>query len=88
YSLPAVSKLQKYDMPSEYIEFQIAGYHPSRQMYFSRTSETPDLKPILVKFSRTYCIDLHAFCFNKGHAPKILGFECLPGVWYGIAMEL
>ncbi|TFK18037.1 hypothetical protein FA15DRAFT_731608 [Coprinopsis marcescibilis] len=92
YSLPAVSKLKKHGVPGEYIEFQIAGYHPSRQdyrqLYFAHTSENPDSKAlILVKFSRTYCIDLHAFRFSKGHAPRILGFEYLPGGWYGIAME-
>ncbi|TFK17366.1 hypothetical protein FA15DRAFT_550666, partial [Coprinopsis marcescibilis] len=86
---PAVSKLRKHGAPG-YTEFQIIGCHPSRQdyreVYVARENSNPETL-ILVKFSRTYCIDLHAFCFSKGHAPRILGFEHLPGGWYGIAME-
>ncbi|KAF5316481.1 hypothetical protein D9619_006109 [Psilocybe cf. subviscida] len=42
---------------------------------------------ILVKFSRRYCMKLHDFCYHKRHAPKVLGFEKLPGGWFATAME-
>jgi hypothetical protein len=90
YRLPAVSKLHKHGPGSSgYIEFEIEEYYPSRQsyrqLYNARVHSGGDA--ILVKFSRTYCIELHDYCFEQGHAPRILGFEHLPGGWYGIAME-
>ncbi|KAJ2932852.1 hypothetical protein H1R20_g4247, partial [Candolleomyces eurysporus] len=92
YRLPATSKLCSYGSPDGYIEFEIMQYHPSRQsyrqLYLAHARSGRDVKNlILVKFSRTYCIELHDYCFKKGHAPRILGFERLPGGWYGIAME-
>ncbi|KAJ7774980.1 hypothetical protein B0H16DRAFT_1509114 [Mycena metata] len=42
---------------------------------------------VLVKFSMTYCPELHTFCYTLGHAPELLGFERLPGGWYVIVME-
>ncbi|KAJ2935505.1 hypothetical protein H1R20_g1589, partial [Candolleomyces eurysporus] len=92
YRLPAISKLCSYGSPNGYIEFEIVQYHPSRQsyrqLYLAQARSGGDVKNlILVKFSRTYCIELHDYCFKNGHAPRILGFEHLPGGWYGIAME-
>jgi hypothetical protein len=48
---------------------------------------TTDGTTILVKFSQKYGKELHSFSAEKGFAPKLLGFECLPGGWLGIAME-
>jgi serine/threonine protein kinase len=42
---------------------------------------------ILLKFSRQYSKDLHQFCTSIKHAPELLGFEMLPGGWFGVAME-
>ena len=42
---------------------------------------------IIVKFTKEYGKDLHYFCAQKGYAPKLLGFERLPGGWFGVAME-
>ena len=41
----------------------------------------------MVKFSTTYCIELHEYCYYKGHAPKIYGYDVLPGGRHAIAME-
>ncbi|KAI9453961.1 hypothetical protein BJY52DRAFT_782449 [Lactarius psammicola] len=30
-------------------------------------------KPVVVKFTRRYCPELHHFCAEQGHAPKLLG---------------
>jgi len=39
---------------------------------------------IIVKFTRWYCIELDAFCFESGCVPKILGYQELPGGWVAI----
>ncbi|KAI0029557.1 hypothetical protein K488DRAFT_56095, partial [Vararia minispora EC-137] len=41
----------------------------------------------VVKFTRTYSCDVHAFCATRGRAPNLLAYECLPGGWIGVAME-
>lgn len=41
----------------------------------------------VMKFSRSYCADLHSLCSERGRAPKLLGFQRLPGGWFAIAME-
>ncbi|KAF8547259.1 hypothetical protein OG21DRAFT_1490380 [Imleria badia] len=41
-----------------------------------------------ITFKILQSFDLHAFCARKGFAPKVLGFERLPGGFFGIAMEL
>ena len=57
----------------------------SRLLYAAKTPGADN--PILIKFSRTYSIELHKFCTNLGHAPQILGFQRLPGGWCAVAME-
>ena len=44
-------------------------------------------KQIIVKFTRRYSIEMHAFCAKRGHAPGILGFGQLPGGWSVVAMD-
>ncbi|KAF5315149.1 hypothetical protein D9619_007053 [Psilocybe cf. subviscida] len=83
----------------DYIEFTILDHFAgtgeetfrNRHLYLATLKvERPDYPcgtEILVKFSRRYCMDLHDFCYDKKHAPKVLGFEKLPGGWFAIAME-
>jgi hypothetical protein len=48
----------------------------------------PDGSPgLLIKFVRTYGLVLHQHCANLGHAPRLLGFEKLPGGWNMVVME-
>ena len=87
---PAVSKLSKYP-PSlgGYINFEIfiaQGDVPNHLLYEAKRQDVNE--HILIKFVKVYSIELHNFCAQKGHAPKILGYEWLPGGWYGVAMEL
>ena len=49
--------------------------------------ETLDKNLILVKFTRHYSIELHAFCAERGRAPGILGFVNLLGDWSVVAMD-
>ena len=50
-------------------------------------AETQEHGTVLLKFTRTYSIELHALCSSLGHAPNIIGFQRLPGDWYAVAME-
>ena len=56
----------RYDTVSEY-----------RNLYHARDRTTG--KEIYVKFTRRYSVDLHKFCAQEGLAPKLLGFQRLPG---------
>ncbi|KAG2005497.1 protein kinase subdomain-containing protein PKL/ccin9 [Coprinopsis cinerea AmutBmut pab1-1] len=85
---PAISKLAKRDGSGDF-EFTITGHRQPqmeyRLLYIALASDNSTR--VLVKFSQTYCRELHEYCSQRGHAPKLLGFERLPGGWYGIAME-
>ncbi|KAG2015221.1 protein kinase subdomain-containing protein PKL/ccin9 [Coprinopsis cinerea AmutBmut pab1-1] len=84
---PAVSKLAKYDGVGDF-EFKIIDYrYPRTDCRLLYIALAADDSAVLIKFSRTYCRELHEYCYNKGYAPKLLGFQQLPGGWYGIAME-
>ncbi|KAI6022555.1 hypothetical protein EDC04DRAFT_2900835 [Pisolithus marmoratus] len=50
-------------------------------------AETADSKQIMIKFIRRYSYKLHMFCADRGCAPALLGFERLPGGFFGIATE-
>ena len=43
--------------------------------------------PLLVKFCRRYGKDAHITCSELGIAPKMVGFENLPGGWFVVVME-
>lgn len=53
-------------------------------MYIAKTANNEE---IIIKFTNRYSIELHSFCAERGHAPRILGFGLLPGGWFGVAME-
>ena len=48
---------------------------------------TPHTDVILIKFSKSYGLALHNYCYSTGHAPELMAFERLPGGWIGIAMK-
>lgn len=84
-TFPYISALPKYGAPDEKVQFQILRPHPdNRLMYIAQTLGE---QQILVKFTRSYSIALHAFCAGRGHAPGILGFGKIPGGWYVVAMD-
>ena len=92
YEFPYVSRLNRYDNSNERIQFRICELYPDMQDYrhlYIAETETSDgvSNKIIVKFTRRYSIRLHSFCACRGHAPKILGFEQLPGGWFAIAMD-
>ncbi|KAF8881339.1 hypothetical protein BD779DRAFT_1675478 [Infundibulicybe gibba] len=42
---------------------------------------------ICIKFVRRYGRDVHVWCASQYFAPKLLGFETLPGGWFMVVME-
>ncbi|KAI5994697.1 hypothetical protein EDD15DRAFT_2165643 [Pisolithus albus] len=85
---PAVSKLRKYPPSDDHLHFEIQSFLPDRQSYrLLYVAETQQGQSVLVKFSRSYSIQLHGICTRLGHAPHILAFERLSGGWYAVAME-
>ncbi|KAI9460095.1 hypothetical protein F5148DRAFT_272422 [Russula earlei] len=88
-NLPYISALTRRDNKDAKLEFRIIGLHHDTQDYrHLYIAKTPDEGiEIIVKFSRRYSIELHELCAHRRHAPKILGFQELPGGWFAIAME-
>ncbi len=93
YKFPYISKLRRYDNSNESTQFRICRLHPNTRDYLPRyiaeteTSDQVGNKEIIVKFAPRYLIELHAFCADRGHAPKILGFQQLTGGWSAVAMD-
>ena len=86
--LPAVSKLRKYPSSSDdYFKFKLQSLFDTQPYRLLYVAEMPDKQPVIIKFAQRYSIELHEFCANSGHAPRILAFERLPGGWYAVAME-
>ena len=42
---------------------------------------------ICVKFARSYSQKVHEFCAKGNFAPKLLGYETIPGGWHMVVME-
>ncbi|KAH9007237.1 hypothetical protein EDB86DRAFT_68464 [Lactarius hatsudake] len=89
---PYVSELPKYppSAENEILRFRILRYllpaPPYRQLYIAKTLSDPE-REIVVKFTRRYSIELHAFCADRERAPSILGFGQVPGGWFVVAMD-
>jgi RIO1 family len=90
---PSISQLRRFDSddPQDVFRFQIEMHIDrtqrinSREIYIATSREYEG--DLVVKFVQRYSLDLHLFCYNKAHAPKILGYQQLSGGWWGIAME-
>ncbi|KAI6100795.1 hypothetical protein EV401DRAFT_2080818 [Pisolithus croceorrhizus] len=85
--LPPISRLC-HPHSGTHISFNILKHFHNRAAdRYLYTAETVDNKQIVIKFTRQYSFELHMFCADRGHAPALLGFERLPGGFFGIAME-
>ena len=83
---PAISNLPEYGNSDKSFSFRITkSFNVQHRLIY--LAETQEQKTILLKFTRTYSIELHDLCFRLGHAPQILSFKKLPGDWYVVAME-
>ncbi len=45
-------------------------------------------RQLCIKFTRRYSFEVHRLCAEKGHAPKLLACESLPGGWIMVVMEV
>jgi RIO1 family len=93
FDLPAISQLHRFGSvdPQDFFRFQMEMHvdrtHLSLRELYIAASRDFVRGDIVVKFVKRYSLELHCFCYERGHAPKILGYQRLPGGWWGIAME-
>jgi RIO1 family len=66
------------------VAFQGKIWNEKRFLYHAKMQNND----VFVKFTRRYCPDLHQFCAERGHAPKLLGYGTVPGGWHVVVMEL
>ena len=55
-------------------------------IFFGTLAGNPAVR-ICIKFARRYSKEAHLHCAGLGFAPKLQGFEALPGGWYMIVMD-
>lgn len=58
-----------------------------RLIFFGTLTEGSDEVPICIKFVRHYSRDAHLHCALSGVAPKLRGFEQIPGGWFMVVMD-
>ncbi|KAI9459631.1 hypothetical protein HD554DRAFT_2206982 [Boletus coccyginus] len=56
-------------------------------LVFFGTLQEDDTNQICIKFSRRYSKEAHLHCAELSFAPKLRGFEELPGGWYMVVMD-
>ncbi|KAF8548570.1 hypothetical protein OG21DRAFT_1448999 [Imleria badia] len=66
-------------------QFEEAG-NKERLVFFGTLAGNPTIR-ICIKFARRYSKEAHLHCAGLGFAPKLRGFEVLPGGWYMIVMD-
>lgn len=66
-------------------QFEEVG-NKERLVFFGTLAGNPTIQ-ICIKFARRYSKDAHLHCAELGFAPKLRGFELLPGDWYMIVMD-
>jgi serine/threonine protein kinase len=60
---------------------------PKRLIFFGTLTEGNAKVAICIKFVRSYSPDAHLHCALSGVAPRLRGFEKLPGGWYMVVMD-
>lgn len=56
-------------------------------IFFGETVGDAAGNKICIKFVRHYSPDAHKFCASKGHAPKLIAYNPLPGGWNMVIMD-
>jgi hypothetical protein len=57
--------------------------YPTKLLFLAQS----DQKQLFIKFTRQYSKEAHLLLSEKRFAPKLLGFEALPGGWLMVVME-
>ena len=95
--LPQLNRLRRYhdslspaptgdSSSSQYIEFQMEEFlakYFRRHIYFASSSSGD----IVVKLTRSYSPELHAFCARLGHALRLYAYERLAGGIFAVAIN-
>jgi hypothetical protein len=63
------------------------GAKSKRLIFFGTLNEGDAEVPICIKFVHDYSRDAHMHCAQAGVAPRLRGFEQLPGGWYMAVMD-
>jgi len=66
------------------VTFSYADERKDGHLLFNGRSECG---PVCIKFVRGYGKDVHVWCAAQHFAPRLLGFEALPGGWFMVVME-
>src|SRR5262249_6448860 len=62
------------------------GYVVPRNRTDSRRDRPKD--ELCIKFVRRYCKEVHQICASESCAPRLRGFESLPGGWFMVVMDV
>ena len=65
--------------------FQYVSSMPGGNLVFD--CQRRDGLRVCVKFTRRYSREVHEFCASRDFAPKLLGYEGIPGGWHMVVME-
>ncbi|KAH9173559.1 hypothetical protein EDB89DRAFT_704123 [Lactarius sanguifluus] len=92
-NLPYIRKIPAWPQTTtgceEELEFNLLEdvYHAERHRFENRWMYAGiwQDKPVAVKFARRYWPELHHFCAERGHAPKLFGYT-IPGGWIVVVM--
>ncbi|KAG1784738.1 uncharacterized protein HD556DRAFT_199681 [Suillus plorans] len=57
-------------------------------IFFGETVGDAAGSKICIKFVRHYSPEAHEFCASKGHAPKLIAYNPLPGGWNMVIMDV
>ncbi|KAG2095110.1 uncharacterized protein F5147DRAFT_718816 [Suillus discolor] len=57
-------------------------------IFFGETVSDVAGSKICIKFVRHYSPEAHEFCASKGHAPKLIAYNPLPGGWNMVIMDV
>lgn len=63
------------------------GGKSKRLIFFGTLTEGSVGAAICIKFVQRYSRDAHLHCASSGFAPRLRGFEKLPGGWYMVVMD-
>jgi hypothetical protein len=58
------------------------------QLIFFGTVSDEARSKICIKFVRRYSPEVHRFCADREHAPKLIAYEPLPGGWNMVVMDV
>ncbi|KAI0301172.1 hypothetical protein B0F90DRAFT_1719931 [Multifurca ochricompacta] len=81
---PPSSKKLRFEINEELYQGKVNRYE-NRFIYGAITSKRKD--KVVVKFTQRYCLALHLFCAEEGHAPRVRGYGVLHGRWHVIVMD-